>query len=1161
MTASAEVARDEAARQAISQNLAETLFVEAGAGSGKTTSLVQRVLSLLDSGTAMENIAAITFTEKAASELRNRIRRSVQDRLGDAEAAGNDDAAQQCRAALDQLDGAAVTTLHGFALRILSLHAVEAGLPPRVEVSPVEDFEERWEEMRDDVLDDQDNRMTVVLARAVGVRPAHLRHLAEIFEANWDLVEDRVLDDAPLALPDLSGVASGFSKVARLAEHCRSDADGMFKRLAQIGDFGRLLENAAEDNHEAVSVLIGPKPSFRVGNVGKRANWPGSTPLAEVRDAVAKMGEAVGGAEAQVITAVIEHLCRLLAGAVVRAAEDRRRRGVLEFHDLLVLARRLLRHPEHGEGVRAALAARYRRMLLDEFQDTDPIQSDIARLIAAAGPVEESAPNGSETQPGHLFFVGDAKQSIYRFRRADVSLFMQVQKTARYERVSLTRNFRSGRAVLDWINDLFSGFMATTNREGLDIQPDYQPLTPVRSDPPAGPPVVVLGAQAHSPRDFTTGEMRVIEGADVANAIRAAVGGKWSVDDGDGGWRPARFEDICVLLPTRTSLPQLEQALSDSEIPYRIEAGSLIWASREVRDLMAVVRALADPTDEVALVNALRSPAFGCGDDDLYRFKVAHGGRWNYLSPLPGGLPAGDAVGEAMEWLSEMHGRCRWLSPSEAVRAVVRERRLMELGHFGSHRARDVSRGLRLVIEQARQFGESERARVTAKTAGGLRGFVTWADRKIARQDRESEDVLSETDDDAVRITTIHGAKGREFPIVIVSGTNVASPKSRVEAVWPSGGGYGVRLTKRLSTATYAAHEDGERAMEHAERIRLLYVALTRARDHLVVSVHRLFRSQWSLAPPSLAEMVVDNAGALPWADLAADWCPAPPRPSTRHSMDGWRNERDAALAAAGRRLTMAASGIDRLLGAGADAYRDEGGAGLDKEGAAGGEDRPVWRTGRYGTAFGRAVHGALQTVEFDADAGRAASGGRSDGLKDRGGSDLRRIARQQAVAEGLPGRADDVAKRVRRALSTPIVREAARCRRWRELYVAAEVEGRLLEGFIDLLYEAPDGSLVVIDYKTHDSDERPDLRYKPGYRLQIAAYALMLTEATGRDVSRCVFVFLGPDSAHEVEVDGLPQAIEDVRQALAADGAQLDRLRCELTLGTRAPGALVCYS
>ena len=187
---------------------------------------------------------------------------------------------------------------------------------------------------------------------------------------------------------------------------------------------------------------------------------------------------------------------------------------------------------------------------------------------------------------------------------------------------------------------------------------------------------------------------------------------------------------------------------------------------------MFIVRTLADPTDEVALVNALRSPAFGCGDDDLYTFKVTHRGRWSYLRPRPAGLPADHPVGVAMAWLAGMHAQCRWLSPSELIRMIVRDRRLMELGCFGLRRARDVWRSLRMVIEQARAFGETEQAGIAGRSGGsGLREFVSWVDLKINRQERESESAQSETDDDAVRITTIHGAKGREFPIVVLSGT------------------------------------------------------------------------------------------------------------------------------------------------------------------------------------------------------------------------------------------------------------------------------------------------------------------------------------------------------------------------------------------------------
>ena len=238
----------------------------------------------------------------------------------------------------------------------------------------------------------------------------------------------------------------------------------------------------------------------------------------------------------------------------------------------------------------------------------------------------------------------------------------------------------------------------------------------------------------------------------------------------------------------------------------------------------------------------------------------------------------------------------------------------------------------------------------------------------------------------------------------------------------------------------------------------------------------------------------------------------------------------------AARSPLVAASGVATATGNGAVAPTEPRGPAVESAGVEGheppaergapdpgldkdviDEDAPVWRRGRYGTALGRAVHAVLQTASFDAP-----------------GETLAPSARRYAAAEGIDHLADDVAARARNALGSSTIREAARQRHWRELYAAAEVEGRFLEGFIDLLYEAPDGSFVVVDYKTHASDERPDLRQKPGYRLQIAAYALMISESTGHPVSRCVFVFLGPDSVHDVQVEDLPAAVEDVRRALA---------------------------
>ena len=1127
--------RDQIDRDSIAADLGSTLFVEAGAGSGKTTALIERALAHLDDGVAMEQIAAITFTEKAAVELKNRLRHKLSD-------------SGKHHEALDQLDGAAITTLHGFALRILTQHAIEAGLPPRLEVSPLDAFEDRWEESRAHLLHSPDHEHAIVLARILGIKASHLRNLAQTLDDNWDLAAERMggkpPPTGPVELPDLGGFPGWFQDIADLAQHCQNPDDEMLRRLEAIAQRAELLRRADGDNEQTLSLLL--QSGLKFTKTGRKANWPdedsGDPSLSDVVEQLREVGDAVSQTRAEVADAVINRLARVLGALTVEAAQDRRQRGVLEFHDLLVLARDLLRHPKHGAEVRAALAERYQRLLLDEFQDTDPIQIELAKLIATPH-TDTREWRELEDLPGRLFYVGDPKQSIYRFRRADIAAYTEAGASRTVARKSLTRNFRTVEPIIAWINDLFNEFMAPPSPEEQHVQPAYQPLDPVRGYPPAGPPVAVLNTQ--HPKKTSTGLMRKAEADDVAQAILTAIAQGWSVSDGrdqngQDRWRPARLRDICILLPTRTSLAQLEPALERHGIPYRIEAGSLIWTSRTIRDVITIVRAVADPTDEVALVNALRSPAFGCGDDDLCSFKVSHHGRWNCLLPLPGSLPAPHPVGEAMTWLAKVHAEVRWLNPSKVIERIVRERRLMETGCFDRRRPRDLWRNLHLVIDQARQFEEAG--------GSGLREFIAWVDRKIDERTRESDVILSETDDDAVRITTIHASKGREFPIVILSGTCSRPRPMTVSLVWPQQGGYGVRFNNTLLTKTFAEYRQREEQMEDAEKVRLLYVALTRAKDHLVVSAHRIERSENSKAKPSMAEMVVDNAPELPEARWQpeplpvveteaslSDWQVLPARPArvveTEASFSDWRSSRRAMLAKAGRPLAVSGSAI--AMGFTAD---DDAGYALDPDDPHSPEDKDSpsdsaiddqqtpWRKGRGGTQIGKAVHGVLQTVGFGADPDQLDS-----------------VVAAQADAEGVSSEKSTVRALVKSALESDTVQQAAASEHWKEIYVAAPFGDIVVEGYIDLLYRSPEG-LVVVDYKTDEIHDDATLQAKiDRYKLQVAAYALAVEQAVDEAVARCVLVFAQRDKpATEVTIagDDLASTQQKVRRRLAPAAA-----------------------
>jgi ATP-dependent helicase/nuclease subunit A len=1121
--------------------LAETLFVEAGAGSGKTRALVDRVVALVAAGEQVNHLAAITFTEKAAAELRDRIRRALEQRAAEEP----DD--PRWRAACGQVDGAAISTLHAFAQRLLTERPVEAGLPPNVEVldevaSQVE-FEDRWQRFRTRLLDDTALHRSLLLAFAVDVKLDHLRALAVEFDANFDLVR-AAIDWAPVEPPglDAAGLADRIDAVCALGDHCHDEADLLLVRVGELSAFAERLR-AAPDEFEALR-LVGARPSFRPSG-GRKGNWHGIDP-ADIRVQLRELGDELETEREQVAVRAVQRLAVAVRDFVLEAAEQRRTSGRLEFHDLLVLARALLRGPD-GPAVRRDLGRRYRRLLLDEFQDTDPIQIELAVLLASDDPSAGDLPWPEvPVRPGALFFVGDPKQSIYRFRRADIGLFLRAREAFGGQTPSapltLSTNFRTTPPVIAWVNHTFARAITAEP----DSQPAYVPLdpAPARTQPPVGPPVMLLGAGEHPGASQPAEETRRLEAHDVAAAVVTALAEGWSVraepDTAVDGWRPARAGDITILLPARTSLPALEAALDARGIAYRAETSSLVYSTAEVRDLMAALRAVADPTDQLALVTALRSPLFGCGDDDLARYRLRYGGRWDLRARLPDELDLTDPVAEALTVLRRLHADAAWSTPSELLDRLVRERRVLELG-FARGRQRDVWRRIRFVVDQAREWSDAQ--------GGTLRQYLAWAGLQASESTRVAETVLPETDDDAVRIMTVHGAKGLEFPITIVSGmsTQPQIRRSGVQVLWDGDRTPGLRIGGKVTTPEFRDLAPIDEQMSYHERVRLLYVACTRACDHLVVSLHRRARKhEPATTSRTSAEILAAAAAEAPHAvpftapPAAPPTAPpaAPPRapaaaaePPALPDFADWQAQRSTALATGAVPRTVAATGIARLAAVPESA---ESAAGLAK--APRDLELPPWVRGRYGTAVGRAVHAVLQTVELATGAG------------------LQAAVAAQAAAEGVVGREEVIARLARAALAAPAVRAAVEGgvaagaaggrSWWRETYVAAPVDlgdgrTRVLEGYVDLLYRRADG-LVVVDYKTAGDDA--DLQERTaGYRLQGAAYALVVAAATGEPVADVVFVYLTPQGAVEHRLTDLDAATAEVRTLLA--GADGDRL------------------
>jgi ATP-dependent exoDNAse (exonuclease V) beta subunit len=1114
--ASDEGDEDARTRAAIVDDLGDTLFVEAGAGSGKTQSLVDRVVALVTrAGVPMREIVAVTFTEKAAAELRDRIRRELEL----AALAGDPLAA----AALDELDAAAVSTLHAFAQRLLAEHPIEAGLPPRIEVlddiaSQVA-FEERWTRFVDRVLDDPALERALLLALNADTGLATLRTIALACNANWDLVTERMgpEPDPPTLVP--APLAAALRELCAMGDGCSDPDDKLLAGLGALAEWCDRFERAPDEYEQLRLLTVGlPKVHARSG---RKASWPGVHDVDTVRARVVAVRDQAAAVTRAITEATVRRLAWEIAQFTLQEADERRRAGRLEFHDLLVLSRAVLRDPEHGWDVRRRLRERYTHLLLDEFQDTDPIQCDLAALLASGVPdARHHKWDELAVDPGRLFVVGDPEQSIYRFRRADIAAFLRARSAFGAAPRHLTHNFRTTAPVIEFVNHVFRDLIVAE----AGSQPEYVPLVPVRGAAPSGPATLLLGTEAH--RDTPKADaLRAREAADVAAAVTTALADGWRVArrdrDGTETWEPCRLGDVAVLLPARTSLGHLEDALDAAGIPYRAETSSLVYGTREIRDLLVVLQAVDDPTDELALVSALRSPLFGCGDDDLYTFRVRHGGHWSHQAQLPETLPVGHPVGDAMAALAAWHDARLWLGPSELLDRIVRERRVLEVA-FADGRPRDLWRRVRFVIDQARAFSE-------AQAASSLRDFLAWADLQSAEGARVVETVLPETDDDAVRILTIHGAKGLEFPITVVSGmtTQVRQRRSGVQLLFPHDSDtYALKISARVTTEEFERYEPIDEQMDFHEKLRLLYVALTRARDHLVVSVHRADRdlerdgddrTRWTHAEllwaaaqgaPHWSAFATDDADVVPAAVVAGEQAAAG---VALLAWDEWLARRDAAIAGGTRPRVRSATAIAR------EAAEQTADPALAKD--ARDLELPPWNKGRYGTAVGRAVHAVLQTVDLVS------------------GDGIDATAAAQAAAEGVIGREHDIAALARSALASTTVREAVTREFRREMYVGTRVEGQTLEGYVDLVYRTDDG-LVVVDYKTDAWRDDADLDAKVArYRLQGASYALALEGATGERVHRCVFLFLGTDRSEERAVSDLPQAVEDVRALLAGSG------------------------
>ena len=1104
---------DQDARSMIAKDLDRTLFVEAGAGTGKTQSLVGRIVRLLATGRVRAtSMAAITFNEAAASELRDRVRSALETASADEDL----DPAERkrCEEALGDLDGAAIETIHAFCRRLLATHPLQAGLPPAFDLLDGTDadklFGDQWDEWFADFLEraNTEGEIGTPLLRvlALGATPAKLRDLASALRDHWDRL---AVPTGPTPQPgcDMTALVSELNDIAIIKNRSTDAGDGMVRHLTRLESMARQL-GLAGDDFSALQALApiarrAGKPWGAFARTGAAPHWPKGE-LGGVREDVAAAHQAALERFDEIGTAATVAMAVEISRFVLGTAEERRRSGRLGFQDLLVFARQLLANrPE----VRTALRERYTHVFIDEFQDTDPLQAEIALSLGSA-PADAVGDDWltQEVDEGRLFFVGDPKQSIYRFRRADIDLYRKVRDRFEESLVQLTQNFRSVPGVINWVNALFA---ARLDPSQGDRQAPFLALAPAR--PALGDVQAVSRIGGAVPGSI--GIVRLEEAATVVALLQQIRDDPWLVRDGDDT-RPARLEDVAIISRARSGVQSIVEALEVAAVPHRVESRTQVYDAQEVRDLIVILRAIDDPTDEVALVGALRSPAFACGDDDLVRFYAA-GGRWDFRQAFPESLEDNPVL-DALTWLHAQYQRRWWVPLTRLVDDVIAERRLFELA-LVDRRPRERWQRIRFVAEQARAHAERPEAT--------LRSLIDWLQWQSEEGAQVQERVVPEPDDDAVRIMTIHASKGLEFPIVILVGLGALPWNHSSDVLWGDDGALEVSLGATLQTDGYETAQATSTELDRLEQERLLYVAMTRAQDHLVLSLFHKQPSEKGTAKPSQAEEIlsfadahselctnldVDLTRSAP-ADVAAASAAAMESAGDR---EAWQVSRLALLDSQKVRQSISATTLAREQAErelGADAELD---AALEKDLPV--EEAPAWRRGRAGSAIGRAVHSALQTIDIAT------------------GENLPAVAAAQAAAEGVADRTSEVERLTRAALASEAVRNAvAADRYWREVYVAKDFDGLIVDGFIDLLYDTPSG-YVVVDYKTDSVGAHNVDDVLARYRPQALAYAFVLSEQLERPVVRCEFVFVSaPGGAATRSVEVSNAALAELREVM----------------------------
>ncbi|BDG08592.1 UvrD-helicase domain-containing protein [Anaeromyxobacter paludicola] len=1107
---------DHEARRRIVEERARNVLVGAGAGTGKTTTIVERLAGMVapaDDGPALplERIAAITFTRKAAGELRLRLREEILTRLATADLSAT--RRERLSRAAAAFDTAAVGTIHSFADRLLRLRPVEARLSPSY--SLVEDG---------DALVEETCRVLLHAAQARTLAQELAGHEALCDAARAEEAQESIRAALDAGLPvdskeyefatknGLWALFAGFiaqrdvpppeappakfqaarirALVEEFQEWTRGVGDGTpggkwLRRTAKRLDKLDVGAGPATVLHELQSIersepeKMRKTVEFKGDPAAYRAwqAWAGDTTQHPARERPLR-DDLAAPAQRWLAT----RLVRTFPAVIAAYEKVKARHRAVDQLDLLLRLRDLLRD---DRAVRTEYQALFDHLFVDEFQDTDPLQAEIVLYLCEDG-ARAAAWQEVAVKPGKLTLVGDPKQSIYRFRRADIAVYDAVREQVKRGpclEEALSANFRSEPALISFFNDRFDEVLGKAEAGEPVFDPAAGTVKNERLlaglDGHPGPVVTVLPYQS---ADGKTQSDREQEGRALAAWLRSMVGeGEVEITDpSTGARRPAGYGDVAVLARSTWHLGLLFAPLDELGVPYSARGGTLFLEDPLHRQFLLALRALADRDDGVAVAALLRPPFFALDLGDLVAQRAA--------APEADGDERVTRARAAQAFVSALRRERHARPAGDTARDLLERTAFGRTAALGPNGAQRLERLRELCLELERLSAE-EGLDFDAAT---LR-LREWAVEPVGFD--PPRPVATE----AVQVMSIHQAKGLEFPVVILwDGRDELQPKKKGTAQAWTVDREGESWALGLDGLDWEEPADAgvlEREQKYldAERRRLVYVAATRARDRLLLPVPAASpptRVTACLAagegPPEVLETFGPDAKPA-WAKAAV-----PPTPKKQRAAMKLAREVEEAWSKA-----AAAAGEPRLAPAGVSAEAHaawEPASAAEADPAAEPAPPRKYRPGRFGNVFGDTVHRAIGVAL------------RQPALAP--GAAVERARTETGLEEHLDEAADDV-ERALAALTAAGLRRPPGNDLRLEYPVAAAAGKKLLAGYVDLL-SAADGALEVIDFKTDQPPEGDVQDSHPDYVAQVRRYGEILAQlglSQGRTV-RCGLLF-----------------------------------------------------